>query len=1284
MRDDIVASQVLDYWFAIEFLGQDSFDSITDRLKLERELKKFKKADAFEKNRRKQISVFDEINGEKDIYAIITDQAKACGMKTWGNLTFFIGIIKRQVCIEKLANELGVDLKQAEINTEYIPVISFQCSNKGVYIQHSLSLSTIVWALSQVSGKGNTKISDILSEKAYLETIERFEKKFFDINFDSGTKDGSSGISENADPEDETLSDIVHSDQESKSETPEFSEDAITIDSLKTIFNELNGEYGKYVGENSIIEEKGVKYQLFKDSKAKDKYDDDNYLGLSHDFFSSDLKMVKEYIEQGKFDFRRGMLSDLISYICAPHKRREEKKRHDFIKPRTEEELFNEFSEILDLGNAPIGKWPSRYMPALMQQVAVNFAVSNNSRGIFEENRNIFSVNGPPGTGKTTLLKEVIANNIVEKAVLLSEYDEPDKAFELVRFRRGELNGAYTRFYPGWYKFKDKHISDYGVLVTSCNNAAVENITKELPLESGILDNLRARTDGQNADSTELQDRLSEIRKVFSPDEVEEKIEIYTWDSKRHAEYPEIYFTGYARNFLGNNEELAKAWGLIAAPLGKKTNVSGFYYDVLNPVWQDFMIANRTIEGRIPRYKKAKEAFCEQLEKVKSLQSSLATYGEAVREAHNAAIRCQKKENEGRKSEDYIRVRISALEQGINRAQQQRKKDTEDLRVLVAKCEEIDQRIKSLEQEVKESSDQELEYRKQASDAEKSVSVFTKIFRRRKYNTVIELAQTYRTKAQECLDVALTAKNSLNDEKSLYAKTVSNKRNVSRLLAYAEKEIDDLKKQKEGFQKKIVQLKAAIDKERASAKAEQEKRDRLVLEYASAGELHTGTILDEIFIKKVLSEDVKISTSAQIVNPWSTEEYNLEREKLFYLALQITKEFLLSSKACRANLCILGQYWGLKTENDTGKISFHPEDKEAMIGSLFNTLFLLTPVVSSTFASVGRLLRDIKNPGMVGTLVIDEAGQAQPQMAVGALFRSKRAIIVGDPKQVEPVVTDDLKLLKEAYTEPVYSDYKDKTLSVQSCADIINPFGTYFDNETDNPTWVGCPLLVHRRCISPMYEISNSISYNGIMKQQTLAPSEEKIKTFISGRSQWINVIGSENGRGDHYVPNQGEIVCRMVDEAFNRSNVPSLYIITPFTSVVSGIRKALRSYANKNKESVLKRSRIFDDWLYSNIGTVHKFQGKEANEVIFMLGCDETIKDRYAVKGFVNSNIVNVAATRAKYRLYIVGNIKVWENNQYVKEAKDIMDTLPIESTSQIECWEINECELPLRFTPK
>ena len=286
------------------------------------------------------------------------------------------------------------------------------------------------------------------------------------------------------------------------------------------------------------------------------------------------------------------------------------------------------------------------------------------------------------------------------------------------------------------------------------------------------------------------------------------------------------------------------------------------------------------------------------------------------------------------------------------------------------------------------------------------------------------------------------------------------------------------------------------------------------------------------------------------------------------MALQLTKYFLLSSKCCRANLCILGQYWGLRTETGTERIKFHPDDKEQMIGSLFNTLFLLAPVISSTFASVGRLLRDIKEPGAIGTLIIDEAGQAQPQMAVGALYRSRRSIIIGDPKQVEPVVTDDLKLLKEAYSEPLYANYKKKSLSTQSCADIINPFGTFFENGTNSPEWVGCPLFIHRRCISPMYEISNKISYK--WHNETKKHCRRLIVKLIllsllnhNGLTQ----VALKTVVGIILSPNRVNLVCKMVDAAFKKAIYPDIYIISPFTSVVSGIRRALGTFANRNKK---------------------------------------------------------------------------------------------------------------------
>ena len=57
MGNKQIAKQILDYWFAIEFLGQDSYEACTEESKLIRELKQFKRSELSKKNARTQICI---------------------------------------------------------------------------------------------------------------------------------------------------------------------------------------------------------------------------------------------------------------------------------------------------------------------------------------------------------------------------------------------------------------------------------------------------------------------------------------------------------------------------------------------------------------------------------------------------------------------------------------------------------------------------------------------------------------------------------------------------------------------------------------------------------------------------------------------------------------------------------------------------------------------------------------------------------------------------------------------------------------------------------------------------------------------------------------------------------------------------------------------------------------------------------------------------------------------------------------------------------------------------
>ena len=65
--------------------------------------------------------------------------------------------------------------------------------------------------------------------------------------------------------------------------------------------------------------------------------------------------------------------------------------------------------------------------------------------------------------------------------------------------------------------------------------------------------------------------------------------------------------------------------------------------------------------------------------------------------------------------------------------------------------------------------------------------------------------------------------------------------------------------------------------------------------------------------------------------------------------------------------------------------------------------------------------------------------------------------------------------------------------------------------------------------------------------------------------------------------------------------------------------------------------------WVNERIGTVHVVQGREAEGVIFVLGAPapKQVGARRWAGG--RPNLLNVAVTRAKEVLYIVGNRRLW-----------------------------------------
>ena len=108
----------------------------------------------------------------------------------------------------------------------------------------------------------------------------------------------------------------------------------------------------------------------------------------------------------------------------------------------------------------------------------------------------------------------------------------------------------------------------------------------------------------------------------------------------------------------------------------------------------------------------------------------------------------------------------------------------------------------------------------------------------------------------------------------------------------------------------------------------------------------------------------------------------------------------------------------------------------------------------------------------------------------------------------------------------------------------------------------------------------------------------------------------------------------------------PDLYIITPFVIVVDRLRQTIR-------ESDVLRGWVEDEWHWINerIGTVHTAQGREAEAVILVLGAPHPTQT--GARGWAGGrpNLLNVAVTRAKEAIYVVGNRRLWREAGLFRE---------------------------------
>ncbi|WP_431910706.1 AAA domain-containing protein [Micromonospora carbonacea] len=871
----------------------------------------------------------------------------------------------------------------------------------------------------------------------------------------------------------------------------------------------------------------------------------------------------------------------------------------------------------------PAGRWPGHpeHTLALNQQLAVCTALGMTA--------GILGVNGPPGTGKTTMLRDLVAALVVERARRLAVLTDPAQAFtgRQLRWKAGQR----TRVVDAWRP----DLTGFEMVLASTNNGAVQNVTDEIPAADAIDDSWRERA--------AVVDYFPDIATALLA-------------GQPAAEQPQV---------------VRRGWALVAARLGNKANRSRFVdtfwyhspaenrkqsneghtwsgllavlkgYEQTGPEvpWSTAVSRFRATEARVEAIRAERTRVYQDIERsahpelaLADLRHALKVAADAVESArlrHGAALDAERERaaEVGRiasalqaEAERDARRRAAAADQTLATAERQvehlsagRKANAE--RALWS-CEAELSRWLTAHAAHQRSQPGPWEWLRTLGEARRHWSYHDGqlLAGVRQAQVALDMARAERAAALVEIDVVQravdTARRQADEIRRMLAAGIPEPQVDHAPLTAARRRVALAEQE---FSTAVQNHRAAEDAIRA-AEAD--------LSALQARLRQAAGTLGRHFPDPEWHADRQRRESAAL---WTDREWNEARSELFLAALALHKAFL------RHNATRLRRHLQAAMDLVGGDASANPAPEAAL--AAWQSLFFVVPVVSTTFASYDRVFGHLGKEAL-GWLLVDEAGQATPQNAVGALWRTKRAVVVGDPLQLEPITTLPLRTEQAIRTEQgVDEQWLTSRTSVQRFADRLTPLGTWLAGDGDgdsDPTWVGVPLTVHRRCDQPMFDIVNRVAYGGLMIDGTGTGAGDRFQLAYPTLppSKWIDVAGT--GARGHWIPAQGRqldrILATLAELEFDMCEV---MVIGPFRDVARELDRRARRYPGLVA------------------GTVHTAQGKQADVVVLVLG---GAPDRMGARRWASSrpNLLNVAVSRAKRRLYVIGDRQAWSPLRY------------------------------------
>ena len=306
------------------------------------------------------------------------------------------------------------------------------------------------------------------------------------------------------------------------------------------------------------------------------------------------------------------------------------------------------------------------------------------------------------------------------------------------------------------------------------------------------------------------------------------------------------------------------------------------------------------------------------------------------------------------------------------------------------------------------------------------------------------------------------------------------------------------------------------------------------------------------------------------------------------------------------------------------------------------------PVVLTTCHSIRR---NLSERHLLDWVIIDEATQVNLHAAVLAMSKARNVVVVGDLKQLGPIIDQRLKDAAIPPPHPVYDVTEHSILS-----SVTELYGQVLPRTM---------LREHYRCAPEIIEFCNKMFYNSELIAMKAKSSDDQWPTLMVRKTPPGNHM-----RTLHRALAKGTYSQREIDTV--EELMGGVVEGVDFRGLLGGeesgsdymlgIATPYRLQADRLGEAIYSTDDLLETSVKSE--TIHKFQGRGAKAMILSTVVDESRVGHMKLRFVDDPRMVNVAVSRAKEKFILVTNHDEVPRSKIIKA---LIDYVRFQNPSQV-----------------